>query len=150
MSYTQSHLSDAHYGYDMVTGVTETSVNATMMEWLSGYQGSLFTQAYVYDEKTKLPVLTDFDTLVANLGFDPFTLSTLTDAQSSALLGQKFMFAFQIEIGLPDFPLDKIPPLVVLNQEGSTVTYNMVCKTFKIIDLQPNNYGPPIWINLDQ
>ena len=150
MSYTLSNLSDAHYGYDMVTGVTQTSVNATMMKWLSGYQGSLFTQAYVYDEKTKLPVLTDYDTLMANLGFDPFTVNTLTDSQNTALLGQKFMFAFQIEIGLPNFPLDKIPLMIVLNQEGSTVTYNMVCKTFKIIDLQANNYGPSTWINLDQ
>ncbi len=150
MSYTLSNLADAHYGYDMVTAVTETSVNATMMEWLSAYHGTLFTQAYVYDDVTKQPVLTDFSTLVTNLGFDPFTLTTLTDAQNQALLNQKFMFAFQIEIGLPDFPLDKIPPMVVLDQEGSTVTYNMVCKTFKIIDLQPNNYGPSIWINLDQ
>lgn len=150
MSYKLSNLSDAHYGYDMVTGVTQTSVNATMMEWLSAYQGSLFTMAYVYDETTKMPALTDYDTLVTNLGFDPFTVNTLTDSQNSALLAQKFMFAFQIEMGLPNFPLDKISPMVVLNQEGSTVTYNMVCKTFKIIDLQANNYGPSTWINLDQ
>ncbi|GAA4271032.1 hypothetical protein U6A24_03960 [Aquimarina gracilis] len=153
MSYTKSYLSDPHYGYDMVTAVTQTSVNATMMEWLSSYKGELFTRAYVYDPSTKLPVLTDYSALVKKLGFDPFTIpadTPDTDPKIKALIQEKFMFAFQIKIGLPNFPLDKIPPIVELNQQGSTVTYNMVCETFKIIDLQANMYGSSNWINLDQ
>lgn len=153
MSYIKSHLSDLHYGYDMVAGVTQSSVNATMMEWLNSYQGSIFTQAYIYDVETQKPGLTDYDALVKKLGFDPFSLPADTpdsDPKIESLKANKFMFAFQIQIGLPNFPLDKIPPIIALDQEGSTVTYNMVCKTFKIINLKPSLYGPPEWINLDQ
>ncbi len=153
MSYIESNLSDLHYGYDMVTAVTQSSVNATMMQWLSSYPGSLFVQAYVYDVNTGKPVLTDFDALKAALGFDPFTIPDDTpssDPRIQALIAQKFMFAFEIQIGLPNFPLDKIPPIIELNQEGSNVTYNMVCKTFRIINLQANLYGPSKWISLDQ
>ncbi len=153
MSYTKSNLADAHYGYDMVTGVTESSVNATMMQWLSGYQSSPFVQAYVYNPETQKPSLADYTTLKSKLGFDPFSIPNDTpasDARIEALKNEMFMFAFKIEIGLPDFPLEKIPPLVVMDKEGSTVTYNMVCKTFKIIDLQASLYGSSKWINLDQ
>lgn len=153
MSYIKSHLSDHKYGYDMVTAVTQSSVNATMMQWISGYKGSLFTQAYVFNKETKQAVLTDYDALKTKLGFDPFFLpvdTPDTDPKIKALMTEKFMFAFQIEIGLPKFSLEKIPPIIVLNQEGSTVTYNMVCKTFKIINLEASLYGSPEWINLDQ
>lgn len=153
MSYTESNLSDLHYGYDMVTAVTQSSVNATMMQWLSNYPGSMFVQAYVFDVNTEKPVLTDFEALKAALGFDPFTIphdTPSSDPRIQALIAQKFMFAFEIQIGLPDFPLDKIPPIIELNQEGSNVTYNMVCKTFRIINLQPSLYGASKWISLDQ
>lgn len=153
MSYTDSNLSDSHYGYDMVTAVSQSSVNATMMQWLSDYEGSLFTQAYVYDEEAKKPVLTDYDALLKNLKFDPFSVPANTpdtDPQIKVLIAEKFMFAFQIEIGLPNFPLENIPASIVFDQEGSTVTYNMVCKTFKIIDLEARLHGSHQWINLDQ
>jgi hypothetical protein len=84
------------------------------------------------------------------LGFDPFTTSVLTDDQKSALQEQYFLFGFQTEMGLPDFPSDTLPPIIELNQEGSTVIYNMVCKVFKVVDLQASEYGDPSWIFCDQ
>lgn len=158
MSAQNSNLSNAQYGYDMVVATTQASVNSTMMEWLSNQTTGPFTQAYVYNPKHApgnngiVPV--DFDTLKNNVGFDPFSIPNGTstdDPKIKKLLGDQFMFAFQIELGLPDFPTTLIPPVVEFNKEGSSVTYNMNCKTFKIIAIQPGLYpGQEKWLNLSQ
>ncbi|UXD68001.1 hypothetical protein MUK51_12285 [Sphingobacterium faecium] len=157
MSAKNSDLSNPKYGYDMVVATTQTSVNATMKEWLSKYSGKPFIQAYIYDPSANNgsggPALTNYDELVAKLGFDPFTIpenTPMTDPHLVKLLEERFMFAFYTELGLPDFPLEKIPPIIEFNKEGSYVTYNMVAKTFKIVVIQPGLYGPATWINLNQ
>jgi hypothetical protein len=157
MSSQQSNLSNPHYSYDMVVATTQASVNSTMMEWLDKQTTETFTQAYVYNPKhapaNNGVIPTDFAALKSAVGFDPFTIpdgTDTTDPRIVKLMRQKFMFAFQIEIGLPDFPLNLIPPVVEFNKEGSYVTYNMVCKTFKVIVLQPGLYGSTTWINISQ
>ncbi|MBU1052574.1 MAG: hypothetical protein KKC46_01955 [Proteobacteria bacterium] len=153
MSASQSDLSNSQYGYDMVLAVTEASVNAAMEQWLSGYSGTPFTQAYVYDQENQIPVLTDYDELVNTVGFDPFTIpdgTATTDRRITALTDLYFLFAFQIETGIPDFPVADIPPVINMDQQGSNVTYNMVCKQFKIIAVEPAVYGPSIWLNKSQ
>ena len=157
MSANQSNLSGSRYGYDMVVATTQAAIDATMKEWLSKHSGGPFTQAYLFDPTMTFtnsgPALTDFERLKEEMGFDPFSIpdqTAVTDQRIAKLLEKKFMFAFQIEIGLPDFPLDKIPPVIELNKEGSNVTYNMVCKTFKIIAIEAPLYGTPAWRVYDQ
>lgn len=153
MSANQSNLSNPKYGYDMVVATTQTAVNATMQEWLSKYKGKPFIQAYVYNPEQDAPAYVDFDKLKTELGFDPFTIPDKTDPKDpriAKLMDKKFMFAFQVEIGLPDFPLDKIPPVIQFNKEGTYVTYNMVCKTFKILVLEPGGYTGAKWTSLSQ
>ena len=153
MSASQSNLSDPKYGYDMVVATTQTAINATMKEWLSKYVGKPFIQAYVFNPETESPIISDFDKLREKLGFDPFEIpedTPTTDPRFAKLKEEMFMFAFIVEIGLPKFDLDKIPAVIEFNKEGSYVTYNMVCKTFKIIAIEQPTYGKPKWINLDQ
>lgn len=157
MSANQSNLSNPHYGYDLVLATTQASVNATMEEWLSKLKGEPFVQAYVYNpdhgpnETGAVP--TDFDKMVKTIGFDPFTVpagTPTTDPRIKKLLDYKFMFAFKTNLGIPDLPLDKIPPVIQFNKEGSYVTYNMVCKVFDIIVIEPEVYGDTKWLNLSQ
>lgn len=157
MSANQSNLSNPQYGYDMVVSTTQAAVNATMEEWLSKYTGTPFIQAYVFDPNHPSgqsgAVLTDYNQLVADIGFDPFTIpnnTPITDDRIQKLMNKKFMFAFQVQIGIPDFPLEQIPPVIQFNKEGSYVTYNMVCQTFKIIVIDPGLYNQATWINLSQ
>ncbi len=157
MSANQSDLSNAHYGYDMVLATTQASVNATMEEWLSKQTSGPFIQAYVYNPDHPSgqsgATLIDFKELEKEVGFDPFSIPNGTptdDPRIKALLDKKFMFAFQVEIGIPDFPLKDIPPVISFDQEGSYVTYNMVCKTFKVIVIEPALYGQTEWLNLSQ
>lgn len=157
MSANQSNLSNPHYGYDMVVATTQASVNATMEEWLSKYKGESFVQAYVYNPdhgpKETGAVPTDFDKMVKTIGFDPFSIpdgTPTSDPRIKRLLDYKFMFAFKTNLGIPDFPVGKIPPVIQFNKEGSYVTYNMVCKTFEIIVIEPEVYGDTKWLNLSQ
>ncbi len=154
---TKSDLSNPQYGYDMVVAVTEGAVNKTMKKFLAGYHGTEFVQAYVYKQDVgkgkdhNVPV--DFDKLKKNLGFDPFTIpdgTPFSDSKIKKLVGQKFTFAFKTEIGIPNFKPGLIPDPVVFDKEGAYVKYNMVCKVFKIIVLQPSLYGNAKWINLSQ
>jgi hypothetical protein len=158
MSASQSRLSDPKYGYDMVVATTQASVNATMKEWLSKYSGKPFTQAYVYNKNLLLtaggPVVTDFEKLKVDIGCDPFDIPDGTDVDDEALLklrSKKFMYAFQAELGFPDFPMDLIPPVISFDKSGSLVTYNMVCKTFKIIGFRADDiFADPEWVNVNQ
>ncbi|MFA0963553.1 hypothetical protein AB9P05_17245 [Roseivirga sp. BDSF3-8] len=157
MSASNSNLSNPKYSFDMVVAATQASVNATMEEWLSRHHGKPYSQAYVYNPTPSqgasnvAPI--GFDKLQETVGFDPFDIpngTATTDERIQKLMEQKFMFAFQVEVGLPDFPLSDIPPVISFNKEGSYVTYNMVCGTFKIIALQAGLYNQSTWLNLDQ
>jgi hypothetical protein len=61
----------------------------------------------------------------------------------------RFMFGFQIEIGLPKMSPSLIPPVVQLREGGSKVTYNLLCKTFKILDNTGGKYTSE-WRNFSQ
>jgi hypothetical protein len=157
MSKEASNISNPKYGYDMVVAATQKSVNKTMEDWLANRSGTPFIQAYVYnpdhtpDERNDKAI--SFEQLKKDLGFDPFAIpnnTAYTDSRIQKLLNHQFMYAFQAEIGVPAFPLSEIPPIIEFNKEGAYVTYNMVCKSFKIIIIQPELYGAAKWINLSQ
>lgn len=153
MSETQSHLSNKDYGYHMVLSTTSTALDARMKEWLANLNLKPFTQAFLSSAEGQRPILTDFDKLQAKLKFNPFELPTdipISDERIRSLQDQNFRFSFQIELGLPDFPLSDIPPVIELKQEGTKVTYNMICKSFHVIALEQNDKGEPQWISLSQ
>jgi len=158
MSSTQSDLTNKHYGYDMVVAVTQDSVNATMEEWLSKVVEKPFIIGYKFNPDASDPQnpyypIDDWDAFVTGLGFDPFTLPNNTkesDPKMAKLLQEYFAFAFKAEIGLPEFPLDKIPPVISFNKEGSYVTYNMVNKVFQVIGIETPTYGERYWLNASQ
>lgn len=158
MSARQSDLTSKQYGYDLVVGVTQASVNATMEEWLSGLDAKPFIMGYKYNPKASDPKnpyypIDNWSDFVKELGFDPFTLPDNTpesDPRMVALMGQYFAFAFQAEIGMPDFPPESIPPVVSFDKQGSYVTYNMVNKLFQVVGLVAPPYGPRYWLNANQ
>lgn len=158
MSSSQSDLSSKQYGYDMVVGVTQGSVNATMEEWLSKVEDKPFILGYKFNPKAPDPnnpyyPIDDWDSFVSSLGFDPFTLPNNTKEshpKMKALMEEYFSFAFKAQIGLPDFPLDKIPAVIKFDKEGSYVTYNMVNEVFQVIGVESPPYGERYWLNASQ
>lgn len=158
MSLSSSDLSSKQYGYDMVVAVTQLSVNATMEEWLSKVTEKPFILGYKFnpnapDPKNPYYPISDWDTFVKGLGFDPFTVPNNTkesDPRMAALMREYFAFAFQAQIGLPPFPLEKIPPVISFDKEGSYVTYNMANKVFQVIGVESPAYGERFWLNASQ
>ena len=158
MSANQSNLSASKYGYDMVVGTTQASINATMKQFLLKFDGQEFVKCYVY--KQDVPegqshfVETDYEAYKTTLGFDPFTIPNGTptsDERIQKLEANYFAFAFKTVMGLPtSFPLSAIPDVVKLDKGNSSVSYNLFCKEFEILNLEPGGYGGGTWSNLSQ
>lgn len=158
MGASQSDLSSKQYGYDMVVAVTQKSVNATMEEWLSKVNYDPVIVGYKYNPEASDPnnpyyPISDWKGFVDGLGFDPFDVPDGTkesDPKIKKLMQEYFAFAFKAQIGLPDFPLSDIPPVISFDKEGSYVTYNMVNKQFQVIGIQSPPYGERYWLNANQ
>jgi hypothetical protein len=157
MDATASDLSGAKYGYDMVVGTTQASINATMKSFLDQYNGQEFIKCYIFEPGVNGAagqfVEIDYEQLKTNVGGDPFSIPTgadATNAMLNKLYQQKFAFAFKATMGLTtDFPLTDVPDVVVLDKGNSMVSYNLTCKEFEVLDLQ-NLYGQLTWNNLKQ
>ncbi|NRR30429.1 hypothetical protein HSX11_09520 [Oxalobacteraceae bacterium] len=141
MSASDSNLSAAAYGYDMVCAVTEDGINATMLELLSAQEQS-FSTCWILDDsgKTIQVPLAQFQ---ASIGFDPFTIpdgTNWTDPLMDKLNDAGFLYAFKATLGLPDgVPLAQLPDVIKLNKGASQVTYQLFCAEFSVIVL---NYLP--------
>lgn len=158
MSAIQSDLSASKYGYDMVVGTTQASINATMKQFLLKFDGQEFVKIYVY--KKDVPegqshyVETDYDAYKTILGFDPFDVPSDTpmdDERIKKLATNFFAFGFKTKMGLPTtFPISSLPNIIELNKGNSLVSYSLYCKEFQVVNLTPGGYGGGSWENLSQ
>lgn len=168
MSMAQSNLTPDAYAFDMVVATTGASINSTMKAFLNNMKGQKYDYCQVWDESfQKVPG--DYSKIEQAAGKDLFSISSttftvqggsidgLTDDQKAIVNANNasFIFAFEATFGLPDFPLDKIPDTIVMDQGRGTskVTYNIVFAEFKIVQLETTSRGPAthyIWTNLQQ
>lgn len=143
MSVIESNLSSEKYGYDMIVGTTQASINATMKQFLYKFDGEEFTKIYVYDanvpEGQSNYVETDYDAYKELLGFDPFDIPndvSINDERIQKLKANFFGFGFKTKMGLPTtFPISSLPNIINLNNGNSSVSYNLYCKEFQIVNL---------------
>lgn len=154
MSAKQSNLSAPKFGYDLVVATTQDSINATMKQFLSAYEGKELIACYVYDKAAKTVKLIEYETLKQMIGgIDPFEIPANEDPESdrlSKLFHLKFKFGFKAKIGLPNglAPTD-IPEVVVLDQGNSRVSYQLFFQEFTVIALE-EDFGDLTWNNLTQ
>ena len=159
MSASQSYLSESNYGYDFVVATTQASINATMDEFINGANLPEVTMCYIVDENGN-PQIIDYNTLVANAkGTDPFSVpngETVTSQDVQNLSDAYFLYAFRAQIGLPQgyAPLTpggpSLPDVVTLGGNTASVTYNLMCSEFTVVEA---NYGPrgiTSWLNQSQ
>jgi hypothetical protein len=94
------------------------------------------------------PIRIDYNQLKTNAkGADPFkvpgTADPNTDPNLIKLFNARFMTAFQATIGLPS----RVDPtkfnIVELGVGAASVTYNMVCSDFVIVNLDPGSRFSP-------
>lgn len=155
MSANQSNLSDPHYGYDLVVAVTQKSINTTLKQFLAGIKSPEVILCYVYDPNNNL-IPIDYKTLVANAkGSDPFAIANGADPKTNTdlinLANANFAGAVKAKIGLPNVPLNSLPPIAVLGHGASApAQFNLLCSEFQIAGFQYGARGMAVWINMSQ
>ncbi len=156
MSVDQSNLSSIKYGYDFVVATTQSSINSTMKEFLSGGTEPEVTICYVADNQGN-PTPIDYETLKSNAkGSDPFSVpgnaNTQTNQDLNNLFAARFMVGFKARIGLPPgYQPVNIPDVVTLGSDTSAVSYNLMCSEFIVVEYTPGGgYSPASWMNQSQ
>jgi len=157
-----SDLSSPSYGYDFVVAVTQDSINATMLEYLSNLSNNpspaieLFWTA---DPTTGNAVLVTNNTafLQSVQDIDPFSVPAGTvyaDARVQTLFSARFMFGVRVKIGLPHVPNPSTLKNIVTfgNNAITGVTFNLYCSTFDIVQLTPGGgwVSTGSWLNISQ
>jgi len=155
MSDKQSDLSSAHYGYDFVVATTQQSINATLKEFLDAANEPELVMCYVMDANGN-PQQIDYATLRSDAkGSDPFNVPNGADPATNQdlknLSGASFMYAFKAKLGLPPgYAPQQVPDIVTLGLNTASVTYNLTCSEFVVVEA---NYGPRGiigWLNQSQ
>jgi len=114
---------------------------------------------YVMDQNGN-PEAIDYKTLVAQAkGTDPFSVPNGASPGSSQvrnLSAAYFMYAFKARIGLPPgyAPLTPegppLPNVVVLGANTASVSYNLMCSEFTVIEASYGPHGIISWLNQSQ
>jgi hypothetical protein len=159
MSEKQSDLTNVQYRYDLVAATTQAAINATLKEFLAKFDGKEFVSVYVWEPDDSPEGGRNLPGNSADLkrqaGMDIFDIPNSADqtadekAAAQKVFDANFSFGFKARLGLPDFPLSKIPDVVVLDQGSIQVTYNLFFASFVILDVSIHRGGYS-WVRLDQ
>jgi hypothetical protein len=156
MTATQSFLSNSKYGYDFVVATTQGSLNSTMKEYLSTADEPEVVICYIADA-TGAPTQIDYEQLKRNAqGSDPFAVPNNADPATNQdlknLFAARFMVGFKASIGLPPgYAPTAIPDIITLSADASSVSYNLMCSEFIVVQYTPaSGYSPASWMNVSQ
>ncbi|MBN8837105.1 MAG: hypothetical protein J0I09_07595 [Sphingobacteriia bacterium] len=141
MSAKKSNLSSEKYGYDMVVSVTQDSLNDTLKNYLSDYNGQELIQVFELDDNDNIQSIsyTDFLTSIDNT--DIFNIPDKADKANSDVKKVKekrpeFCFAFKATMGIPE-NIDPLlaPDIIVLSNDKSSVQYQLYFKEFTVVKM---------------
>ncbi|KAL9060664.1 MAG: hypothetical protein Q9206_000928 [Seirophora lacunosa] len=141
-----SNLTAAQYGYDFVVATTQSSINSTMLTYLSGLNTATITKCWTRKKATGTVSISYEDLKKQTGGADPFKVD---DGAESAPATQLKRFP-NITLGIPPgIDPASVPDVVLLGNNTETVTYNMLCSNFQIIGIEYSSDGAE-WINKSQ
>lgn len=151
-----SNLSSPKYGYDIVVATTQSSINATLKNFLNSLTEPVVTICYVADPSGN-PVYIDYSRLktIAH-GSDPFQVPNNADPNTNPdlknLFQARFMMGFCAQLGLPNVAQPwLLPDIVTLGSDTSAITFKMLCSTFTVVQLEPSSgYSAASWMNQAQ
>jgi hypothetical protein len=145
-----------------VVATTQASINATMKEFLASRSDPELTVCYVADDKGN-PTPIDYDMLKTYAqGIDPFTVPDAsgpdppfdpsTDSRTQKLYNARFMMAFRAKMGIPKVSEPTlVPDIVVLNDGSSSITFNLLCEEFEVVELRPaSGWTKMRWLHTSQ
>jgi hypothetical protein len=149
MSTSQSYLSSPEYGYDYVVAVTQDSINATALDFLSHRQ-PILNVCFISDDNGD-PLYIDYEAFKRSAnGADPFNIPASgpeREKQLANLDNALFMYGFQAAMGLPEgFPVDKLPDIVTLGATAKDpAIYRLLCKRFLLVQLNQIRHRKPVF-----
>lgn len=132
-----SDIGSARHQYDVVEAITQRRVNASLDALFHASDLGQVQKAWVYGASG--PEETDFSELVKETGVDPFSIAhgtATSDPQIQALMGKKFMFAFQGSVNSGHLRF---------NKGTSAATFSVTCSTLDIAIFEPGGYGGGSW-----
>jgi hypothetical protein len=176
MSATQSNLSSGHYGYDMVIATSQASINASLMQFympsidnkllpiinrlpirLSVNTPPMITVYYGLNDAGDHYQMDEATVLSQTNNTDPFTVPAWdgsspmpNDVANLNNPDSYFAFGFRAQLGLPNINLSSLPNLISLNPDGQSVTYNMMCANFQIVQCTFGKKGMVSYLNCSQ
>ena len=155
MGYSQSELNNP-YRADFVFAVTQGAVNMTMMDYLGRLPYPEVTCVWVMSTGSDpQPEQIDFKTLLERAkNSNPFNVPDgrirTKNTDLINLVGARFLGGFQAQLGLPP-GLDDKTNIVTLGIDTTSVTFNMMCKTFTVVQYTPGGqYNPGSWMKAEQ
>jgi hypothetical protein len=161
MSASQSNLSSAKYGYDLVVATSQLSINNTLLQMFyeEGTVAPMVTVYYGMDAQGKIYQM-DEATILSQTGetspFTPFSVPAWDGTGTmpsgvAALNNSDFYMGFQAQLGInPNWDLSTVPNIVNINPGAQTVQYNMLCATFQIVQCTFGRRGIINYLNVSQ
>ncbi|KAK5655523.1 hypothetical protein OQA88_5454 [Cercophora sp. LCS_1] len=157
MSSERSFLSKPEFGYDFVVGVTQASINATLLTYLSNVSQPLIEMCYVADEDGNAKEIELSKLLERTGGVNPFTAPIpdtgfLDDPNFQKLLEGEFLMGFRARMGVPAVPdPSKLPDMVVLQGDAASVKFRLMCSEFTVATVIPAlNPKKTKWVRTSQ
>ena len=151
MSANQSNLSSSKYGYDIVVATTQDAINSTIKQYYTDENGSktsplpVVTKYYGINSSNVFYEMTEAEVLATSAGTDPFSVATWNGPGTmptdvAKFNGSPFAYGFKAQIGIPT-GLIPAPDIVTLNPGLQSVTYNIYCATFQVVQTNVNRSG---------
>ncbi|PYH95696.1 hypothetical protein BO71DRAFT_473594 [Aspergillus ellipticus CBS 707.79] len=144
MDASDSFLSSAKYGYDFVVSTTQASINSDLLLFLSESQQPVQYLCFLADDSgnpSNMVALEEVLKLTDNI--NPFEIPDGTDYADdriTKITEARFMVGIQLQMGLPPGVRPKdLPGVVDLGDDAKTVTFNMFCSQFTVIENTPGN-----------
>jgi hypothetical protein len=177
MSAIQSNLSSGQYGYDVVMATSQASINTALMR--SYIQEGVPNKSLPIIDKLPIrftvnnpPMITmyyglndagghyqmDEATVLSQTNnTDPFTVpawdgnSVMPEVVANLNSPDSyFAFGFRAQLGLPNTDLSALPNIIVLDPHGQSVTYNMMCASFQVVECIFGREGMVRYLNCSQ
>jgi len=147
MSASQSFLSSPDYGYDYVVAVTQDSINATALSFLSTNQ-PVVNVCYIYDDNGD-PEQIEYGAFKKKAnGADPFNIAESGPDREALLKNLDaggFMFGFRAAMGLPE-GFEVFPDIVTLGPAAEDpIIYRLLCKNFLLVELNQIPHKKPVF-----
>jgi hypothetical protein len=155
MAYTDSDLNNPYHG-DFVFAVTQGSINAVMMDYISTPPFPEVTCVWVMSTGSHpQPEQINFKELLKRAdNSNPFKVPDNADPKSNQdlknLAKARFLGGFKAQMGLPS-GLPEDANMVTLGADVTSVKFDLMCSEFDVVQYTPGgDYTEPSWMHKSQ